>query len=253
MSNGAAEPHQPVKGSNCDIRSFFSRCSVGPEKFPMPFTERLFCIQMLQENIGMKAMCLLGLGVCGAMLISTGCRKTNAVDKMAFKSAINNYYSTRQDCVWPSAVKFPVQADTSNYEQTKGYDALTDAGFLIRKAEEKKRFLIGSKQVNDYDVSDKGRSNWTVDQTQPGYGNFCFGHREVTTIDGFTPADVPDATQYTVSYHYDVANVPGWASTVEMKTAFPKVALATSGQQTAVANVVKSDSGWQVNSVTPAD
>jgi len=40
---------------------------------------------------------------------------------------------------------------------------------------------------------------------------------------------------------------------VEMKTAFPKVAIDTSGQQTAVANVVKSNSGWQVNSITPAD
>lgn len=201
----------------------------------------------------MKAIRLGSLAMCGAMLVATGCRKTNFVDKMAFKSAINNYYTGHQDCLWSSPVKFPVQADTSNYEQTKGYDALTDAGFLVRKAAEKKRFLIGSKQVTDYDLSDKGRTNWTPDQTQPGYGNFCFGHREVTTIDGFSPADVPDATQYSVSYHYDVASVPGWASTVEMKTAFPKVAIDTSGQQTAVANLVKSDSGWQVNGVTPAD
>ena len=201
----------------------------------------------------MKAISLFGLGVCCALLIAAGCRKSNFVDKTAFKSAINDYYRTRQDCVWPGPVKFPVQADTSNYEQTKGYDALTDAGFLVRRAAEKKRFLIGSKQVNDYDLSEKGRSNWTADQTQPGFGNFCFGHREVTTIDGFTPVDVSDATQYSVSYHFDVASVPGWASTVEMKTAFPKVAIDTSGQQTAVANLIKSNSGWQVNSVTPAD
>lgn len=224
------------------------------EKFYSRYrAQGIFCIQGFQENFRMKAISLLGLGICGAILVAAGCRKTNFVDKTAFKSAINNYYSTRQDCVWSSPVKFPVQADTSNYEQTKGYDALTDAGFLVRKAAEKKRFLIGSKQVNDYDVSDKGRSSWTADQTQPGYGNFCFGHREVTTIDGFSPADVSDATQYSVSYHYDVASVPAWAATVEMKTAFPKVAIDTSGQQTAVANVVKSNSGWQVNSITPAD
>ena len=201
----------------------------------------------------MKASCLLSLAVGGAMLMAAGCRNSNFVDKAAFKSAINNYYSTRQDCVWSSPVKFPAQADTSNYEQTKGYDALTDAGFLVRKATEKKRFLIGSKQVNDYDLSDKGRSIWTAAQTQPGFGNFCFGHREVTTLDGFTPADVADASQYSVSYHYDVANVPGWASTVEMKTAFPRVAIDISGQQTAIANVVKSSSGWQVNSVELGD
>jgi hypothetical protein len=199
-----------------------------------------------------KAKWLSGLGLCSIILLA-GCRKTNFVDKAAFKSAINNYYSTRQDCVWTSPVKFPVQADTSNYEQTKGYDALTDAGFLVRKATEKKRFLIGSKQVNDYDLSDKGRSNWTAEQTQPGFGNFCFGHREVTTIDGFTPADVADASQYSVSYHYDVGGVPAWASSVEMKTAFPRVAVDTSGQQTAIASLVKTDSGWQVNSVASGD
>ncbi len=57
--------------------------------------------------------------------------------------------------------------DTNNDLQTKGFDALTDAGLLTRTSQEKKRFLIGSKQVNDYDVSDKGRTQWTVDQSQP--------------------------------------------------------------------------------------
>jgi hypothetical protein len=201
----------------------------------------------------MQATRILGLAVCGAMVFAAGCRKTNTVDKSAFKSAINDYYSARQECVWSSPVKFPAQADTSNEDQTKGFDALTDAGLLARTSAEKKRFLIGSKQVTDYDVSDKGRSSWTPDQTQPGYGNFCFGHREVTTIDGFSPADVADASQYSVSFHYDVASIPGWASTVEMKTAFPKLAIDTSGQQTAVANLVKSDSGWQVSGITQSD
>src|ERR1700733_10256284 len=194
----------------------------------------------------MKAISLLCVGICSAALIAAGCRKTNFVDKMAFKSAINNYYSTRQDCVWSSPVKFPVQADTSNYEQTKGYDALTDAGLLVRKAAEKKRFLIGSKQVNDYDVSDKGRSTWTADQTQPGYGNFCFGHREVTTIDGYTPSDNSDSTQYNVTFHTKVSGVPDWAGTTEMKTAFPKIVEDTSGEQAGTAMLVKGSNGWQV-------
>ena len=199
----------------------------------------------------MQARQVFGLAICGVMMIA-GCRKTNVVDKMAFKSAINDYLSARQECIWPDIKKFPAQADTSNDEQTKGYDALTDAGFLERKSAEKKRFLIGSKQVNDYDLSAKGRANWTADQTQPGYGNFCFGHREVTTIDVFTPSDNPDATQYAVNYHYDVAGTPAWAGTVEMKTAFPKIAADTSGQQTATATLVKSSSGWQVTNVQPS-
>ena len=199
----------------------------------------------------MQVKSLLAMSVCSLFLITVGCRKTNHVDKGAFKSAINHYLSAQDECVWSAPIKFPAQATTSNDEQTKGYDALTDAGFLTRRSAEKKRFLIGSKQVNNYDLSDKGRSAWTADQTQPGYGNFCFGHREATTIDNFTPSEDTESNHYTVNYHYDVASVPGWASTTEMKTAFPKIAADTSGQQMGTATLVKSSDGWQVSGIQP--
>lgn len=185
----------------------------------------------------------------GAIALSVGCQK-NRVDAGAFKSAINDYYSARPLCVWSSPVKFPAQADTSNEEQTKGFDALTDAGLLTRSSAEKKRFLVGSKQVNDYDLSDKGRSTWTPDQTQPGYGNFCYGNAKVTSIDAYTPQD-GGAAQYSVSYHYGVSNPAGWANSTEMKSAFPKIADMASGQQTATATLVKGNNGWQVTAVNP--
>ena len=188
--------------------------------------------------------------LAGAMGLAVGCHK-NSVDQSAFKAAINSYYNGRQDCVWSAAVKLPVQADTSNDEQTKGFDALTDAGLLTRKTAEKSRFLIGSKQVNDYDLSDKGRAAWTADQTQPGYGNFCFGHMQVNAVDSFTPAD-PDAARYSVTYHYGVSGIPDWANSMEMKTAFPKIASDSSGQHLATASVVRGENGWVVESVQPA-
>lgn len=191
----------------------------------------------------------LAAATVGTIGLSSGCRK-NAVDKTAFKTAIDNYLSSRQSCVWTAPIKFPAQADTSNDEQTKGFDALTDAGLLVRKSAEKKRFLIGSKQVNDYDLSDKGRTTSTADQTQPGYGNFCYGHPQVTSIDTYSPPDNPDATQFTVSYHFAVT-LPDWANTTEIKTAFPKVAADSAGQ-TGTANLAKSDGGWIVESAQPA-
>ncbi|WP_252263652.1 hypothetical protein [Paracidobacterium acidisoli] len=193
----------------------------------------------------------VGFAVCGAMLAMAGCHK-NQVDTGAFKTTMNSYYSGKQDCVWPDAVKFPVQADKSNDEQTKGFDALTDAGLLQRTPQEKKRFLIGSKQVNDYDLTDKGRSTWTADPSQPGYGNFCFGTRSVTSIDSYSPMDNPDATQFTVSFHYAVTSAPDWAASAETKTAFPKIASDTSGQQTGSATLVKSENGWQVSQAQPS-
>lgn len=188
--------------------------------------------------------------VAGSIALAAGCKK-NAVDKMAFKSALNNYYSSQQDCLWSAPVKFPAQADTSNDEQTKSYDALTDAGLLTRQSAEKKRFLVGSKQVNNYDLSDKGRSLWKADQTQPGYGNFCFGHPSVTSIDNYAPPD-DGATQYAVTYHYAAGSLPDWANSTEMKTAFPKLNAEASGQQSATANLAKSNDGWLVQNVQPA-
>jgi hypothetical protein len=195
---------------------------------------------------------LLGLAsfaVAAGMI--TGCR-VNTVDKGAFKSALNNYLSGQQDCLWTSPQKFPAQADTSNDEQTKGYDALVDAGLLTRTSAEKKRFLVGSKQVNNYDLSDKGRSNWTAQQTQPGYGNFCVGRPEVVSVDSYSPAD-PNAPQYTVNFRYGIGHIPDWANSTEMKTAYPKIVAEGSGAQAASATLSKSSSGWQVSDVQPPD
>jgi hypothetical protein len=188
---------------------------------------------------------MLSLGV----VAGSGCKK-NAVDPGAFKSALNNYLSARQTCLFTAPIKLPVQADTSNDEQTKQFDALTDAGLLTRKSEEKKRFLVGSKQVNDYDLSEQGRAKWTADASQPGYGNFCYGHAEVTSIDGYTPA-TDDGTQYTVNYHYSTSSLPGWVNSAEMKTAFPKLNDAVA-PQAGSASLVKSDNSWLVRNAQPA-
>jgi hypothetical protein len=197
----------------------------------------------------------LGIAIVSiSIAVGAGCKK-NPIDTMEFKSALNSYYASHQRCVWDAPVKFPAQADTKNDEQTRGFDALTDAGLLTRKPEEKKRFLIGSKPVNDYDLSDQGRSSWTADASQPGYGNFCYGHEEATSIDTFTPPDNPDATQVSVNYHMEVKQLPNWADNSEVRAAFPKIASDASGSETATANLNKNGNSWQVASVqgeTPA-
>jgi hypothetical protein len=185
--------------------------------------------------------------IAEATLLASGCH-TNIVDKTAFQTALNNYYASRQECLWSQSMKFPVQADTNNDSQTQQFDALTDAGLLKRSPGEKQRFLIGSKQVNNYDLSDKGRGIWTVDPAQPGYGNFCLGSPEVTSIDSYNPADNSSTSQYSVTYHFSVS-LPSWANSSEIKTAFPRAAHAGDGQQGS-ATLSKSQDGWQVQNVS---
>ncbi|MGA2651319.1 MAG: hypothetical protein ABSF28_12380 [Terracidiphilus sp.] len=182
-----------------------------------------------------------------AVALVAGCHSnTNMVDKSAFKTALDNYLVGQDVCLFGVPVKLPAQADTDNDEQTKGFDALTDAALLTRTPEEKKRFLIGSKQVNDYDLSSKGRTVWTAEPTQPGYGNFCFGSPKVVSVDNYTALSSTGNT-YSVSYQYAV-NLPDWAKTEEMKTAFPSIGL-WSAPRTATANLAKGDTGWSVQHV----
>lgn len=185
---------------------------------------------------------LLLVGLAGCVM---GCRK-EPVDKAEFKSAINNSLAHKHDCVWPEPVKMPAEADPSKDERTRDFDALTDAGLLARAPEEKKRFLVGSKPVNLYDLSDKGHAAWTPDPSRPGYGNFCFGHFNVTSVDSYTPNDPSNPTQYTVTYQYEVEGIPSWANSAEARMAFPKLA-ADMSIQTARATLVKGmNGGWAV-------
>ncbi len=187
------------------------------------------------------------LGVaCTVVLLAAGCSKTDN-SKANFKTAINSYYDAHPACLWSQSQKFPVQAATSDESKTQGFDALTDAGLLTRTTAEKKRFLVGSKEVSNYDVSDKGRSVWTQDSTQPGYGNFCYGHREVTSIDSFNSAVNSSGTKTAqVNYHFTLTDIAGWAQSQEMKTAFPDLTGALAGTQPAQATLVMNGNNWQM-------
>jgi hypothetical protein len=198
----------------------------------------------MRERIAM-ALVLIGLFSC-----STGCKKQ--VDRTELTSAINKSFAGRHECIWPEPIKLPVQADPSKDEKTRDYEALTDAGLFIRGIEEKKRFLVGAKQVNNYDLSDKGHPAWTPDPSQPGYGNFCFGHFNVTAIDNAKPNDLSNPTQYTVNYRYEVEGIPDWARTPESMRAFRKIAADTSIQSATATLVKGTDGGWAVVPSPPA-
>jgi hypothetical protein len=196
----------------------------------------------------MRERIALALVLTGLIGWASGCKQQ--VDQAEFKSAINKSFAGHHECVWPEPIKLPAEVDTSKDEKTRDYDTLLDAGLLVRGTAEKKRFLVGSKQVNQYDLSDKGHAAWTPDPNQPGYGNFCFGHFNVTAIDSAVPNDPSNPTQYTVTYRYEVEGIPAWASTPESMRTFPKIA-ADTAIQTATATVVKAtNGGWAV--VPPA-
>jgi hypothetical protein len=185
--------------------------------------------------------------ICAAIFMVVGCNKKQ--DNTAnFTSAINTYYSAHPACLWPDSVKFPVQADTSDSTKTSGYDALVDQGLLVRTTAEKKVMIVASKQVNNYDLSDKGRSVWTADVNQPGFGNFCYGHRKVSSIDSSTPTTSAVGATTQVNYRYTVADASAWASAAETQNAYPQLRSELAAPQNARATLTNTNNGWQVSS-----
>jgi hypothetical protein len=180
---------------------------------------------------------LLTLGIAG-------CNTGGSTD-LNYKTAINDHFKAFPACIWSETKKFPVQAATSDDAKTEGYDALTQEGLLTRTTAEKKVIII-SKQVNNYDLSDKGRTSWTPDSSQPGYGKFCYGNREVTSIDNSTlGTNGAGAKTVDVTYHYKLANVPSWATSQEMSTAYPSMASTLGSNPSDRATLVMTGEHWE--------
>jgi hypothetical protein len=193
---------------------------------------------MLSGRTGYAAV--LGL----IALMSTACNNGSDTD-MSYKAAINDHFKAYPVCIWSQPKKFPVQAATSDDAKTEGYDALTQEGLLTRTTAEKKVLIIASKQVNNYDLSEKGRTSWTPDSTQPGYGNFCYGHREVTSIDNSTlGTNSEGAKTVAVSYRYQIVNVADWANSPQMKTAYPELASSLGSNTSDNATLVMTGDHW---------
>jgi hypothetical protein len=181
------------------------------------------------------------------VLLVTGCNKKDD-NHLNFTNAINTYYGAHPACVWQETIRFPVQVDTSDSSKAAGYDALVDQGLLVRTTAEKKKLIIASKQVNNYDLSDQGRLAWAADVKQPGFGNFCYGHRKVDRIDGSTPTTSNAGATTQVNYHYSLADPPAWATATETQTAYPQIRADLSGIQPGLVTLTNTNNGWIVSS-----
>jgi hypothetical protein len=163
------------------------------------------------------------------LLAASGCTSSKTAPSPAnFTQALNDHFLDRKDCLLEN-IRFPFE--TTDKEKTKQMDSLVKA-LLLTKVEEM------SIRASRYTPTVIGA------RFAP---RFCYGHREVTSIDSFTPPAVANGfNQTTVTYHYAMKEVPVWARTPEVLAAFPEMAQAISGQATAKAILGQTPAGWQV-------
>ena len=185
------------------------------------------------------------IAVAALAMVTTGCDKKKD-DSGNLKTAINSYYEQYPECLWKNPIQLPQTHDKDDASAVQPYDALVDQGLLSRTPVEKTKLLILKKEANSYDLTDKGRSNWTADPTQPGYGNFCYATRQVKDIVSNTPAGTQVGATTTVNYTYTLGNVKDWARAQETQNAFPQLASALSATNSAQTTLTLTNDGWKV-------
>lgn len=163
------------------------------------------------------------------LVAAAGCSSSKAKPTPEnFTQALNAYFLDHKDCLLTDT-HFPYE--TTDKAKTKQMDSLAKA-LLLKKEEEM------AIHASRYTVSDAGA------RFAP---RFCYGHREVTSIDSFTPPAVAKGfNQTTINYHYEMKEVPVWAKTADVLAAFPEMAEATNGQPTGKITLGQTPAGWQV-------
>jgi hypothetical protein len=183
----------------------------------------------VRKNTPTSPTAISSLCVIALLAISSGCNTGKSAPTPAnFTQAINNHFLDHTDCLF-SDTRFPFE--TGDSEKTKQMDALAKSLLLDKSYE-------ASVRVSRYTVTPAGI------RYAP---RFCYGHREVTSIDSFTPITINDGfKETTVTYSYTMKEVPVWALSHDVQTAFPDMARATNSQVTAKATLAQTPVGWQI-------
>jgi hypothetical protein len=146
-----------------------------------------------------------------------------------FITGLNAHFADHPDCLFGTPPSFPYE--TTDPAMTKQLDSLADAQLLKVTTERE-------LHVSRYTTTDAGA------RVAP---RFCYGHRNVTGVDSFTPpAPANGFPETQVVYHYTMQDVPVWAKSTEVLAAFPDMAQKTSGTATDKATLAGTIAGWQV-------
>jgi hypothetical protein len=182
-----------------------------------------------------KSIQVAMLAAAGAVL-AAGCADSRVASKQSLAEALNHDYSASEDCLFARPMPFPYEVAMSDKllaETRHRLDALAEAGLL-----EREQTAQGGDTMNRYVLTAAGSRT-------EGKGRFCYGRRQVTSVEKFTtPVDYQGMPLTKVEYHFVLKNPPSWVKQDEVRNAFPMVAKSTSEQPVDDATLVLTHDGW---------
>jgi hypothetical protein len=145
-----------------------------------------------------------------------------------YLQTLNTYFADKSECLLPNT-RFPLI--TSDPAEINRMNTLVAAQLLTVSHET-------AIHVARYVPSTLG------EKSAP---HFCYGHRNVTTIDSSTPlAPANGFNETQVTYHYSMKDVPIWAKTPSVQAAYPEMAAKVTGSTQDKATLAQTRVGFQV-------
>ena len=154
-----------------------------------------------------------------AVILVLGCATDTKPTNAKLEKALNTYFEGHNECLFPTMMRFPYEVSPGSdaKAEAKRLDAMTGAELLAKQSG-------AAIKVERYTLTPLG---------QRVGGRFCYGHRQVTSVDAFTPPVKQGGfLQTTVNYHSTMVDVPVWVKTDDMKAAFPEMADGNLGPAT---------------------
>jgi hypothetical protein len=185
---------------------------------------------------GYSKVVKMAMLAAASAVMAAGCADSNAPSKQNLAEALNHDYLASHDCLFAKPMPFPYQVAVSDKllsETRRRLDALAEAGLL-----EREQTTQNGDTVNRYVLTAAGSRT-------EGAGRFCYGRRQVTSVEKFTPPiDYNGKPLTKVEYHFVEKDSPSWAKNNEVRNAFPDVAKSLSAQPVDEATLILTNDGW---------
>lgn len=196
--------------------------------------------------------------------LMTGCGSAKDANKDNFENAINaqlnescigvqfplNMFSTTT--TFPISIQLiqsrrsdPDQVAKQNAEMLAPYEALVGAGLLAGSDGQVKQTSWGGEKEAPgkiYSLTDAGKKALY----KPTSTAFCAGRLKVNEVINFTePGNAMGVTISQVTYTVKAVDVPAWAQSEAVKSAFPKLANQIENQSERQATLILQNDGWK--------